>query len=38
MITRLEIIAKRGIIARLSYITSFELYEKVRKCRFFDIF
>ena len=28
-INRLEIIAKRGIIARLSYTTSFELYEKV---------
>ena len=32
---RLEVIAKRGIIARLSYNTSFGLYEKVRKGRFF---
>ena len=28
-INRFEIIAKRGIIARLSYYTSFGLYEKV---------
>ena len=32
-ITRFEIIAKRGIIARLS-----KLYEKVRKDRFLNIF
>ena len=29
VIIRLEIIAKRGIIGRLSYNTSFQLYEKV---------
>ena len=29
LITRWEIIAKRGVIARLSYNTSFGLYEKV---------
>ena len=35
---RFEIIAKRGIIARLSNKTSFRLYDKVRKGRFFNIF
>ena len=35
-LNRLEIIAKRGIIARLSKNTSFRLYEKVRKGRFFN--
>ena len=34
-IIRFEIIAKRGIIARMSYNTSFGLYEKLRKGRFF---
>ena len=37
-IITLEIIVKRGIIARLSNNTSFRLYEKVCKCRFFNIF
>ena len=38
LLTRLEIIAKKGIIARLSYNTSFGLYERVGKCRFFKYF
>ena len=33
---RLEIISKRGIIARLSYNTSFGLYEKVDVLTFFN--
>ena len=35
-ISKLEIIAKRSIIARLSYKTSFGLYEKVDFLTFFN--
>ena len=37
-IINFDIIAKRGIIARLSNNTLFRLYEKIRKARFFKYF